>query len=108
MTKVSTNGDPVRIAAIDVGSNSIRLVVAEVGRDGSYRVLDEEREMTRLAEGLEETGRLSPAAIDRSLEALGKLKASTSGFQIQALRAIATSAVLDASIGGALCREALR
>ena len=38
-----------RIAAIDVGSNSIRLVVAEVLTTGGYRVLDEERENTRLA-----------------------------------------------------------
>ncbi len=38
-----------RIAAIDVGSNSVRLVVAEVLTSGGYRVLDEERENTRLA-----------------------------------------------------------
>ena len=44
-----------RIAAIDVGSNSIRLVVAEVLPSGGYRVLDEERENTRLAAALAKT-----------------------------------------------------
>src|SRR6476646_6580322 len=51
-----------RIAAIDVGSNSIRLVVAEVLATGGYRVLDEERANTRLAAALVSTGRLDPKA----------------------------------------------
>src|ERR1041384_3696642 len=97
MSKASSNGDPVRLAAIDVGSNSIRVVVAEIDPDGGYRVLDEEREMTRLAEGLEETGRLSPAAMERSIEALGKMKAITTGFRVKEVRAIATSAVREAA-----------
>ena len=48
-----------RIGAIDVGTNSIRLIVVEVLADGSYRVLDEEREMSRLGQGLARTGRLA-------------------------------------------------
>lgn len=98
----------VRLAAIDVGSNSIRLVVAEVGGDGTYRVLDEEREMTRLAEGLDRTGGLSDYAMERSLQAIAKMKAIADGFQVDELRAIATSAVREASNGDMLCREALR
>src|SRR5690348_1932663 len=108
MPNEKTNGDPIRLAAIDVGSNSIRLVVAEVDSAGGYRILDEEREMTRLAEGLEENGRLSQAAIDRSLDALSKMKAIVDGFQVREVHAVATSAVREAGNGAAFCREARR
>ncbi len=99
---------PSRLAAIDVGSNSLRLVVAQVERDGTYRILDEEREMTRLSEGLDLTGSLSEQAIERSLQALGKMKAIADGFQVRQLRAIATSAVREASNGQSFRDEALR
>src|SRR6267143_5060423 len=86
-----------RLAAVDIGTNSIRLVVAEVQPDGTYRVLDEDREMTRLGGGLFETGRLADGAMDVSLQALGRMKAIAEGFGVQDLRAIATSAVREAS-----------
>jgi exopolyphosphatase/guanosine-5'-triphosphate,3'-diphosphate pyrophosphatase len=97
-----------RLAAIDVGTNSIRLVVAEVDGDGSYRVLDEEREMTRLGSGLDAHGRLADESMGKSLDAIGKMKAIADGFQVSELRAIATSAVREATNGGAFCREAER
>lgn len=103
-----TDQPAIRLAAIDVGSNSIRLLVAHVERDGTYRVLDEEREMTRLGEGLVETGRLSDLAIERSLEALSKMKAIADGFQVRRLRVIATSAVREAANGEFLRNEARR
>src|SRR3954464_13960461 len=92
---------PPRLAAIDVGTNTIRLTVVEVEDDDTYRILDEEREMVRLGEGLDRTGRLSDAAIERALSALGKMKAIADGFQITELRAIATSAVREAVNGRA-------
>jgi hypothetical protein len=52
-----------RLAAIDIGTNSIRLVVAEALRDGNYRILDEEKETTRLGKGLASTGCLDPGAV---------------------------------------------
>ncbi|HEX9582502.1 MAG TPA: hypothetical protein VF970_15465, partial [Gemmatimonadales bacterium] len=97
-----------RIAAIDVGTNSLRLVVAEVEPDGSYRVLDEEQEMARLGRGLFKTGRLAHAPMERSIEALGKMKAIAEGFQVDELRAVATSAVREASNGRAFLREVWR
>ena len=45
-----------RLAAIDIGSNSVRLVVAEAKAGGQYRILDEERESTRLGRSLGSTG----------------------------------------------------
>ncbi len=75
MTEAAGSGQGPQLAAIDVGSNSIRLVVAEVEPDGNYRVLDEEREMTRLGRGLYRTGRIARGPMERSLEALGKMRA---------------------------------
>ena len=97
-----------RLAAIDVGSNTIRLTVAEVQDDDSYRILDEEREMVRLGEKLDRTGRLSEAAIERALAAIGKMKAIADGFKTTELRAIATSAVREASNGRGFIREVSR
>jgi len=99
---------PLRLGAIDIGTNSIRGVVAEVEPDGSYRVLDEEREMVRLGHGLFDRGRLSTAAIERALAALNKMKAIAEGYEVSELRAVATSAVREASNGRAFVREVRR
>src|SRR3954464_12000295 len=97
-----------RLAAIDIGTNTIRLIVAEVENDGTYRILDEEREMVRLGEHLDRTGRLSDEAVERAPAAIGKMKAIADGFQVTETRAIATSAVREAANGRAFCREVLR
>src|SRR5918997_2310728 len=97
-----------RLAAIDVGSNTIRLIVVEVQDDDTYRILDEEREMVRLGEHLDRTGRLSDAAIARALAALGKMKAIADGFKVAEIRAIATSAVREAANGSAFVRAVMR
>src|SRR5262245_39946209 len=71
-----------RIAAIDVGSNSIRLVVAEVLPSGGYRVLDEERENTRLAAALSKTGRLDPTAADATVTVLRNFLSIAAGYGV--------------------------
>jgi exopolyphosphatase/guanosine-5'-triphosphate,3'-diphosphate pyrophosphatase len=108
MTTASSPPAQPRLAAIDVGTNTIRLTVAEVESDGTFRILDEEREMVRLGEHLDRTGRLSDEAIERALAAIGKMKAIADGFEVTEIRAIATSAVREAVNGRAFCREALR
>lgn len=108
MTTPVTAPIPMRLAAIDIGTNSIRCVVAEVGGDGSYRVLDEEREMTRLGHDLFRRGRLAAEPMERSYAALAKMKAIVDGFQVSELRAVATSAVREAANGRAFCREVRR
>jgi exopolyphosphatase/guanosine-5'-triphosphate,3'-diphosphate pyrophosphatase len=85
------------LAAIDIGSNSIRLLVAEVNPDGSYRVLDDEKQTTRLAKGIAQTGALSEETIGESLETLGRLKAIAEGYGAEGLEVIATSAVREAA-----------
>lgn len=97
-----------RLAAIDIGTNSIRCVVAEVEADGSYRVLDEEREMTRLGHDLFRRGRLAAEPMERSYAVLAKMKAISDGFEVAELRAVATSAVREAANGRMFCREVRR
>lgn len=108
MTTPSSESLPQRLAAIDIGTNSIRCVVAEVDGDGSYRVLDEEREMTRLGHDLFRRGRLAAEPMERSFAALAKMKAIVDGFQVGELRAVATSAVREAANGRAFCRDVRR
>ncbi len=81
MTSPLPSAQP-RLAAIDVGTNTIRLIVAEVQDDDTYRILDEEREMVRLGEHLDRTGRLSDEAVERALAAIGKMKAIADGFKV--------------------------
>jgi len=95
-----------RLAAIDIGTNSIRLIVAEPLRGGNYRILDEEKESTRLGEKLSKTGRLDPHAIEKSLAALRRMKQIAEGFQITELKTIATCAVREATNGEEFRRRA--
>ena len=95
-----------RLAAIDIGTNSIRLIVAEPLRGGKYRILDEEKETTRLGERLSKTGRLDPQAIEKSLAALRRMKKIAEGFQVTDSKTIATCAVREAANGEEFCRRA--
>lgn len=92
-----------RLAAIDIGSNSIRLVVAEAQPGGRYRILDEERESTRLGRSLASSGSLDEESIDASLAALRRFQLIVSGLGIENLRAIATCAVREATNGAEFC-----
>jgi exopolyphosphatase/guanosine-5'-triphosphate,3'-diphosphate pyrophosphatase len=85
-----------RIAAIDVGTNSIRLIVAEARPDGSYRVLDDEKEVGRLGKGLSRTGELSASAMKASALVIARMKGIAEGYGVTALRAVGTCAVREA------------
>src|SRR2546430_9796282 len=67
---------PPRLAAVDIGTNSMRLVIAEVQPDGSYRVLDQDREMTRLGRGLYATGRIGDRPVEQVLPPLCALEST--------------------------------
>ena len=71
-----------RLAAIDIGSNSIRLIVAEPLRGGSYRVLDEEKISARLGQGLNKTGRLDSETMEKALVGLKRMKQIAEGFDV--------------------------
>lgn len=95
------------LAAVDVGTNSIRLIVAEALQEGGYRLLDDEKAITRLGEGLNESGRLSEEAIERSSLAMARMRSIAEGYGAQTIRAVATSAAREAANGGELI-EAVR
>lgn len=88
-----------RIAAIDVGSNSIRQLVADVAADGGIHVVDEMKEAPRLGAGLAATGALSDEAMTRAIEALGRMRTLAQRAGATRIEAVATSAVRDASNG---------
>jgi exopolyphosphatase/guanosine-5'-triphosphate,3'-diphosphate pyrophosphatase len=84
----------MRYAVFDLGSNSIKCVMAET-RGKRVHVLFEESIGTRLAEHLIDTAELRPEAIERTLDALRHLRAEADKLNIQHFRAVATSAVRD-------------
>jgi exopolyphosphatase / guanosine-5'-triphosphate,3'-diphosphate pyrophosphatase len=88
-----------RLAAIDIGTNSIRAIVIEIDPSGKYRILDDEKVTVRLGEGLNQTGRLAPAAWERAMEALSRQKKIIDGYQVRSIEAVATSAVRKAANG---------
>ncbi|MEM1167081.1 MAG: Ppx/GppA phosphatase family protein, partial [Planctomycetota bacterium] len=91
MTEVRP-ADSCILAAIDVGTNSIRLVVAEGSPDGRLRIIDDEKETTRLGQGLNATGRLQPGAIEASVGAIDRMKRIAEGYGARQIRIVGTSA----------------
>jgi exopolyphosphatase/guanosine-5'-triphosphate,3'-diphosphate pyrophosphatase len=90
-----------RLAAIDIGTNSIRCVVVEVDAAGRFKTLDDEKATVRLGEGLAGSGEISPQAWQRAEEALLRMKMIASGYGARAIEAVATSAVRKARNGQA-------
>src|SRR5262245_45907177 len=64
----------MKLAAIDLGSNSLHMVIVEVSGSGAFRVIDREKEMVRLGALTLSRGQLSAAAMKRGLEALAKYR----------------------------------
>lgn len=84
------------LAAIDCGTNSTRLLISEgVGRQ--RRVLDRQAIITRLGKGVDATGQLDPAAIERTVDVLRRYKSSIDAHGATAVRMTGTSAARDAS-----------
>ena len=87
-----------RVAAIDCGTNSIRLLVADV--DPVRRTLtdvDRRLEIVRLGQGVDKTGRLAPEALARTLGALREYAGIIRACRVDEVRMVATSATRDAS-----------
>ena len=88
-----------RLAAMDIGTNSIRCIVVEADHKGGYKVLDDEKSTVRLGEQLSRTGAISPQASARALAAVGHFRKLIAGLKVSAVEAIATSAMRWASNG---------
>jgi exopolyphosphatase/guanosine-5'-triphosphate,3'-diphosphate pyrophosphatase len=101
---VSPVPESARVAVVDLGTNSTRLLVAEVC-DGSVDELERRTTVTRLGEGVDATGRLSDAAMDRVREALAAYRDLIDRHDADQVVAVATSAMRDAENGPAFRDE---
>ena len=84
-----------RVAAIDCGTNSIRLLIADV-TDGRLHELHREMRIVRLGQGVDATGQFAPEALARTRSALGDYTALLAEFRVPTVRMVATSATRDA------------
>ncbi|HSD27331.1 MAG TPA: Ppx/GppA phosphatase family protein [Vicinamibacteria bacterium] len=89
----------MKIAAIDIGSNSIHMVVVEVQGSGGFQVIEREKEMVRLGAGTLARGNLSAGAMKRGLAVLTKYKQLARNHRVDKVVAVATSAVREARNG---------
>ena len=85
-----------RVAAIDCGTNSIRLLVADVS-ENNFREITREMEIVRLGQGVDATGQFDPEAIERTLNATKRYAEIIQSKGVEKIRFCATSATRDAS-----------
>lgn len=97
-----------RYAAIDVGTNTVRLLVADVHDPAAYATVFEEQVITRLGERLEQTGTLSPVAVERTLGVLRRFVETARELGAQEIVAVATSAAREAKNPDAFLDRARR
>jgi len=95
-----------RVAAVDCGTNSLRLLVADVD-PGRGQITDVARrmEIVRLGQGVDRSGRLAPEALDRTMAVLRDYAGLIAGSAAQAVRMVATSATRDASNAADFTRQ---
>jgi len=102
----SAAGPPV-FAALDLGTNNCRLLIAEPARHGTFRIVDAFSRIVRLGEGIASQGRIAEAAIERTLDALQVCAGRMRRRRVTHIRAIATEACRRASNGGEFLTRAL-
>ena len=90
----------MRIAAIDIGTNSIHMIVVQVRPDLSFEVIDREKEMVRLGAGGLDGRALTPEAMHAALQVLSKFRRLAESHRVEEVVAVATSAVREAENGG--------
>jgi exopolyphosphatase/guanosine-5'-triphosphate,3'-diphosphate pyrophosphatase len=96
-----------RFAVIDVGTNSVKFHVGERAADGGWRTIADRAELTRLGEGLDETGQLGDEAIERTGAAVTDMADEARGAGAEELAAVGTAGLRIASNSGAFL-EAVR
>ena len=89
----------MRLATIDLGTNTVRLLVAEVGPGGRWRVVEQDQRITRLGEGLAASGVLGAEPMARTRSAVAAYVARATGLGAGAVDIVATSAVREAANG---------
>ncbi|WP_300378484.1 Ppx/GppA family phosphatase [Henriciella sp.] len=96
---------PQKSAVVDIGSNSVRLVIYEVTGASALPYFNE-KVLAGLGRGLPETGKLSPEGVQQALAALRRFRAILKGLEVSEVIAVATAAVREASDGQDFARQA--
>jgi exopolyphosphatase / guanosine-5'-triphosphate,3'-diphosphate pyrophosphatase len=97
-----------KLAAIDIGTNSIKLLVAAIDDEGSLEVLSREKSLVRLGSETLSTGRLSPEAIEAGASTVEQFLRSVEAQGAELVRAVATCAVREASNSAEFIEEVRR
>jgi exopolyphosphatase / guanosine-5'-triphosphate,3'-diphosphate pyrophosphatase len=92
----------MRIAALDLGSNSFHLLVADVNADGTFTPVTREKEMLRLGDDVARHGRIPPETVERAIGAVRRLRRLADGVGAREVIAKATSAIRSAANGSEL------
>lgn len=95
-----------RVAVVDLGSNSIRLLLAQVDAQGRVQVLNCVKSMVKLGEGAFEHDALQPAAMDRTIAVLKTFARTCRMYGVEQIAAVATASVREASNGRAFVERA--
>ena len=82
---------PQHFAVIDVGTNSVKCYVAERRRDGGWTTLSDQARITRLGQGLAESGVISSEALDRTVAVIGSMAHEARAFGVHDLAAVGTA-----------------
>ncbi|MFP4020945.1 MAG: Ppx/GppA family phosphatase [Halanaerobium sp.] len=85
----------MRAAAVDIGTNSCRLLIGEKKSGDSFAILTRKLEITRLGEGVDQNKKLKEAAVERVLKALKKYSSIIDDYQVEKTRIVGTSALRD-------------
>ena len=88
---------PLRLAGVDIGTLTCRLLIADIATSGRLTELRSDRRILRLGEGVDQTGKLSGAAMDRVIQCLQEWRELIDASHVDATAAVATSAVRDAA-----------
>src|SRR2546427_4520162 len=92
----------LKLALLDIGSNSIHMVMTEIQPDFSYKILDRCKDVPRLGEETFQTGQFSPDAIAKGIEVVRTFTTLARNRGFTRIEAVATSAVREAANGGDL------
>src|SRR4051812_9992672 len=98
----------MRIAAIDIGTNSIHMIVVQVRPDLSFEVIDREKDMVRLGAGGLDGRSLTTSAMTTALQTLAKFRRLAESNKVDEIVATATSATREAENGGDFIAEVAR